>query len=100
MPSDSPSADMPAHMQDNAPEEGVIPIPYQRLSADALDAILEDFVGREGTDYGDYDYSLADKKAQVLAQLKSGKATLLFDPVQQSCHIEVTQVLRQQGWQE
>ena len=81
------------------PEQGVIAIPYQRLSADALDAILEDFVGREGTDYGDYSYSLEDKKFQVLAQLKSGQATLLFDPVQQTCQIEMTEFLRQQGWQ-
>lgn len=85
---------------DDAPDQGVIVVPYQKLSADALDGILEDFVGREGTDYGDYDYSLSDKKAQVLAQLQSGQATLLFDPVQQTCHIEITDVLRRQGWQE
>lgn len=90
-------SDIPSYM-DDAPEQGVIAIPYQQLSADALDAILEDFVGREGTDYGDYSYSLADKKNQVLAQLQSGQATLLFDPVQQTCHIEMTQVLKQHGW--
>lgn len=83
---------------DDAPDEGVIAVPYQQLSREALDAILEDFVGREGTDYGDYQFSLADKKAQVLAQLESGQATLLFDPVQQTCHIEMTQVLKQHGW--
>ena len=44
---------------EDAPQEGVLAIPYQRLSAEALDAILEDFVCREGTDYGDYDVSLA-----------------------------------------
>ena len=91
MPSD-------ASYDHDAPEHGVIAVPFQRLSADALDAILEDFVGREGTDYGDYHYSLADKKAQVLQQLQSGKATLLFDPVSQTCHIELTHVLRAQGW--
>ncbi|WP_420591320.1 YheU family protein [Bacterioplanoides sp.] len=102
MPADytsNPNTDeLPSHMED-APEQGVIAVPYQRLSADALDAILEDYVGREGTDYGDYNFSLSDKKAQVLAQLKSGQATLLFDPVQQTCHIEMTEFLRQQGWQ-
>jgi len=102
LPSDCTSnpdtSELPSHMEE-PPEQGVIAIPYQRLSADALDAILEDFVGREGTDYGDYSYSLEDKKFQVLAQLKSGQATLLFDPVQQTCHIEMTEFLRQQGWQ-
>lgn len=83
---------------DDIPEQGVVEIPWQRLSADALDAILEDFVGREGTDYGDYDFSLEDKKAQVAAQLRNGKATLLFDPISQTCHIELTHVLRVNGW--
>ena len=82
----------------DAPQEGVLAIPYQRLSAEALDAILEDFVCREGTDYGDYDVSLADKKAQVKAQLADGSAILLFDPIQQTCHIEMTRVLRSHGW--
>ena len=52
---------------EEVPEQGVIAVPYQRLSADALDAILEDYVSREGTDYGDYSFSLSDKKAQVLS---------------------------------
>ena len=83
---------------EDAPQEGVLAIPYQRLSAEALDAILEDFVCREGTDYGDYDVSLADKKAQVKTQLADGSAILLFDPIQQTCHIEMTRVLRSHGW--
>jgi len=91
------SEEIPSHI-DDVPEQGVIAIPYQRLSSDALDAIIEDFVGREGTDYGDYHFSLDDKKNQVLAQLHAGTATLLFDPVLQSCHIEMTQVLKQHGW--
>ncbi|WP_430462926.1 YheU family protein [Thalassolituus sp. LLYu03] len=92
MPSDAGFYD------DDAPQPGVIEIPYQRLSADALDAILEEFVSREGTDYGDYDVSFDDKKAQVLSQLRQGAATLLFDPVSQTCHIEMTHVLRAHGW--
>ena len=83
---------------EDAPQEGVLAIPYQQLSAEALDGILEDFVCREGTDYGDYDVSLEDKKAQVKAQLADGSAMLLFDPVQQTCHIEMTRVLRSHGW--
>ncbi|MCA6063289.1 YheU family protein [Thalassolituus marinus] len=83
---------------DDAPEQGVLAIPYERLSAEALDAILEEFVTREGTDYGDYDYSLDDKKAHVQQQLRRGDAILLFDPVSQSCHIELKQVLNVHGW--
>ncbi|WP_228344681.1 YheU family protein [Venatoribacter cucullus] len=90
-------SDIPDYL-DETPQDGVLAIPYQQLSADALDGILEDFVTREGTDYGDYDYSLADKKAHVLAQLQRGDATLLFDPNSLTCHIEMTRTLRRQGW--
>ena len=100
MPSDdyTPAESPGAPPADDTPQEGVIEVPYSRLSADALDAILEEFVTREGTDYGDYDYSLADKKAHVLAQLKRSEATLLLAPVSQTCHIEMVQVLRHHGW--
>ena len=49
-------SDIPDYL-DETPQEGVLAIPYQQLSADALDGILDEFVTREGTDYGDYQYS-------------------------------------------
>lgn len=71
----------------DVPDEGVILIPYERLSSDALEGVMDEFISREGTDYGDYDYSLADKRDQVLQQIKQGKVVLLFDPVAESCHL-------------
>ena len=68
-------------------EAGVIEIPYQTLSADALEGIVQEFASRDGTDYGEVEFSLADKVMQVEAQLKSGHLSLLFDPVSQSCQI-------------
>ena len=82
---------------DDAPEQGVLVIPWQQLSESALDSILEEFVTREGTDYGDASFSLSDKKLQVLQQLQSGAATLLFDPVANSCHIQLSEVVTQRG---
>jgi uncharacterized protein YheU (UPF0270 family) len=68
-------------------EAGVIEIPYKTLSADALAGIVQEFASRDGTDYGEFEYSLADKITQVEGQLKTGHLTLLFDPVSQSCQI-------------
>lgn len=62
-------------------------IPWDRLSADVLDAVIEEYVTREGTDYGPHDYSLADKVAQVRDQLQRGEAVIDFDPDTQSCHL-------------
>jgi uncharacterized protein YheU (UPF0270 family) len=68
-------------------EAGVIEIPYQGLSADALAGIVQEFASRDGTDYGEVECSLADKIIQVEGQLKTGHLTLLFDPISQSCQL-------------
>ena len=60
-------------------------IPHDQLSQDALDGLLEEFVTREGTDYGQADYSLVDKVAQVRAQLERGEVVICFDSYLQSC---------------
>lgn len=62
-------------------------IPWQRLSDDVLDAVIEEFVSREGTEYGAEDYSLAGKVAQVRLQLKRGEAVVDFDPDTETCHL-------------
>lgn len=83
---------------DDAPQEGVLEIDYKLLSSEALDGVLEEFISREGTDYGEQYYSLEDKKAQVLKQLKNNKAVLLFDPISQQCHIEIKTRLDEAGF--
>ncbi len=62
-------------------------IPYQQLSEDALQGLIEEYVTREGTDYGHQDYSLADKVAAVLGQLQRGEAQIQYDSVMHSCTI-------------
>jgi uncharacterized protein YheU (UPF0270 family) len=54
-------------------------IPYDSLAPDTLETILDDIVSRDGTDYGDYELSSAQKREQALLSLKKGEAVLLFD---------------------
>ena len=65
-------------------------IPYDKISPEILDAIIKDFVLQEGTDYGLADYSLDEKIQQVKSQIKKGKATVVFDPETETCHIVAT----------
>ena len=65
-------------------------IPYQELSADTIKGIVEQYVLGEGTDYGDCDFSLEEKVAGVLAQLKSGKVKIIFDATEEVCTIVPT----------
>jgi uncharacterized protein YheU (UPF0270 family) len=62
-------------------------IPYQELSSATLTAVIEEFVLREGTDYGAQEYSLNDKVAQVRKQLEIGEVKINFDAGNQSCQI-------------
>ena len=66
-----------------------IVIPYRDLSETALRGVLESFVLREGTDYGEREVSLEQKVAQVLRQLERGEAQIVFDPVVESVDIVV-----------
>ncbi len=62
-------------------------IPHKQLSDEALDNLIEEFVTREGTDYGADEISLAEKTAQVRHQLQQGDIAILFDEDMGSCNI-------------
>jgi len=59
-------------------------VPYQQLSRDALAGIIEEFINREGTDYGYIEAIFEDKCEQVLAQIKQGDVVIVFDHGTQS----------------
>jgi uncharacterized protein YheU (UPF0270 family) len=62
-------------------------IPWQSLSEDALQGIIEDYVTREGTDYGGQEFTLTRKVEQVQAQLQQGRVVIVFDAESESCSI-------------
>ena len=61
-----------------------IEIPHDRLAPDLLDAVMEEFIMREGTDYGEQPFTLEQKRAQLRRQLTSGRAMIVFDPVSET----------------
>lgn len=63
---------------DDQKKTGLI-IPYQKLSVDALSSLIEEFILREGTDYGSREYTLEEKKEQIFKQLKANHIVILFD---------------------
>jgi uncharacterized protein YheU (UPF0270 family) len=70
---------------DEAP--GLIEIAATQLSPETLRAVVESFVLREGTDYGERAFSLQEKVAQVLRQLERGEARIVFEAHTQSVDI-------------
>lgn len=61
-------------------------IPHKSVSSEVLRAVIEEFVSREGTDYG-FEHSLDAKVKTVLKQLEQGKACLVFDQKSETCDI-------------
>jgi hypothetical protein len=69
-------------LKDEANEPVVIP--YSALATDVLKSIVESFVLREGTDYGEREFSHEQKVVHVMRQLQRGEAQIIFDPDSQS----------------
>jgi len=72
---------------DERDRELPVAVPHTELSAAALRGVIDSFVLREGTDYGERDVPHEAKVAQVLRQLERGEARIMFDPVTQGVSI-------------
>jgi uncharacterized protein YheU (UPF0270 family) len=59
-------------------------IPHEKLAPYVLEAVIEDFVTREGTDYGLHETTLAQKRDAVLRQLEKGDVFIVFDAESES----------------
>ncbi len=68
-------------------------IPWQDLPAATLDNLIESFVLREGTDYGEESFSLAEKVAQVRLQLERGDVVILYSELHESVTIAPKQTI-------
>jgi uncharacterized protein YheU (UPF0270 family) len=75
--------------QSDEGREPPIEIPHTELSASALRGVVEAFVLREGTEYGERDVLLDRKVLDVMRQLDRGEAQILFDPNTESVEIVV-----------
>ena len=69
--------------------KNAVKILLKDLSEPALMGIIENFVLREGTEYGARDHNLASKCEQVREQLAADLAEIWFDPASQTLDIRV-----------
>lgn len=56
-------------------------IPPESLSAEALQGVLEEFISRDGTDYGESELSLEAKVNRLTPQVMRGEVLIVFDEV-------------------
>ena len=67
-------------------EEGV-EVPYLDINPETLRNMIEEFVSRDGSDWGEAGGSMEDKIKQVLRQFESGKIKVVFDLTSHSANI-------------
>ena len=69
-------------------------IPFEQLSEQALNGVLEEYITREGTDYGMVERSVESQLDSARALLTSGKVVIVFDEVSERCQIVESRLLK------
>jgi hypothetical protein len=62
-------------------------IPVNKLSAKALRGVINEFISREGTDYGEMEVPWETKFRHAKDKLKNGSAVLIFDDETETTNI-------------
>ena len=68
-------------------DERFVVIDPSALSVEARRGLVEEFITREGTDYGQREVSLEDKVRDVERQLSAGEVRIVFDTVEERANI-------------
>ena len=62
-------------------------IPVSKLSTQALRGVIEEFISRDGTDYGEVEVPMEAKFRHVKDKLETGLAVLIFDDETETTNI-------------
>ena len=63
-------------------------IPYTDIAPATLNSLIEEFVTRDGTDYGDIEASMATKVQQVINQLERKEVFIVYSEEYETCNIK------------
>ncbi len=59
-------------------------IPWRDIDPETLSSLIESFVLREGTDYGEQERSLEQKVIDIKRQLESGEIVIVWSELHES----------------
>ncbi|AOM42027.1 YheU family protein [Xenorhabdus hominickii] len=69
-------------------------IPWQQLEAETLRNLIESYVLREGTDYGEQEKTLEQKVQDVKRQLERGEVLLVWSELHETVNIMPKEMFR------
>ena len=70
-------------------------IPADRLSPQVLDALVEEFITREGTDYGSEEINLKTKLEQLKRQIFHQQVLIVFDEFSETTSLMTSEQYQQ-----
>lgn len=56
-----------------------VEVPPERLQPEVLQALLEEYASRDGTDYGEQELSLSRKVSNLRQQIQQGDLLILYE---------------------
>ena len=62
-------------------------IPFESLNQDTLESLIIEFVTRDGTDYGEIEFTRSEKISQVKERLKSKDIIITYDEESETCNL-------------
>lgn len=68
-------------------------IPHTEIAKETLYALIEEFVTRDGTDYGEHEVSTASKVQQVMDQLERQEIFIEYSELHETCTLKTKQQL-------
>jgi len=68
-------------------KENFIEIPFQKLDSEILKALIEDFIERDGTFYGEVELPMDQKRNRIIEQLKDKTAVITWNLDLESANI-------------
>lgn len=78
-----------------AGRRAVVIVPWDAVPADSLERLLEEFVTRDGTDYGEREIPVTTRVEQVRVVLKRGDAVIWFDEATETISILTREAAQQ-----
>ena len=70
-------------------------IPHTEIAADTLHTLIEEYVTRDGTDYGEHEVSTARKVQQVMGQLERKEIFIVYSELHETCTLKTKEDLGQ-----
>ena len=73
----------------NGSHEKGVEVPYEQLEPETLQNLIQEFVTRDGNDWGDVNGALENKVGQVMQQLRNREAMVFFDLTSETANIVI-----------